>query len=165
MRAVVTLTTHRTRRQATEPERPDLSAGQAQEAIVRARLFRPNQRPVAVDDADWAALCSEAGNLLWVDLQAPSDNEVARVIQAFSIDPRAVAIARSVKRRPIVRAFDDHYLVTLLSFQVDEAQQSPRIRVVEVDLLIGQNFMVSLHKRPLPFAEELAERTAANPQR
>jgi magnesium transporter len=161
----VTLTTHRLRGQSAEQQRHDRLAGETQEAITRARLFRPHQRPVAVDQADWAGLCSEAGNLLWVDLQAPSEDEFARVIKAFNIDARAAAIARSVKRRPIVRAFDDHYLVTLLSFQVDETQRSPRIRVVEIDLLIGKNFMVSLHKRPLPFAEELAERTEAIPQR
>jgi magnesium transporter len=134
-------------------------------AEVHIRLFRPDQRPTEVDNADWADLCHDESNLLWIDLQAPSSEEFEQVIRACEIDPRAVEIARSVNRRPLVRVYDDHFLVTVLSLQVDEGQHSPRIRVVEVDLLVGRNFLVSLHKRPLPFADELSQRTATNPHR
>jgi magnesium transporter len=127
-----------------------------------ARVFRLGERPRVLDAEDWSAWRPEDGGLLWVDLQSPSDDDFSHVMRAFNIDPRAAATARTVKRRPLVRAFDNHHLVTLLSFQVDEAQHSPRIRVVEVDLLIGRNFILSLHKRPLPFAVELEERMASN---
>jgi magnesium transporter len=161
----MTLTTQRTEGEGGQPDRSRPTGRDAQHAVVHARLFRPNQRPTEVDGADWTELCRDTGNLLWVDLQAPSQEEFARIIGTFNIDPHAMELVRGVNRRPIVRAYDDHYLVTVLSFQVDEAQRSPRIRVVEVDLLVGRNFLVSLHKRPLPFAEELVERTASNPHR
>ncbi len=148
-----------------QAQRPQPAAGQARELVVRARLFRPNERPVDIEEPAWAERCAEPGNLLWVDLEAPSQDDLVRVFHIFNVDPRAAALARSVKRRPIIRAFDDQLLVTLLSFQVDEGQRSPRIRVVEVDLLIGPQFIISVHRRALPFADELAERTLATPRR
>ena len=34
--------------------------------------------------------------------------------------------------------------------------------LAELDLVLGRRFLVSSHDRPLPFAEELEERTATN---
>jgi magnesium transporter len=136
----------------------------AQEA-VSVRVFRHGQRPTVCRPEDLAVLRTEAGALFWVDMLAPSEVDFNVVMRAFEIDPNAAATVRTVKRRPLVRAYDDHYLITLLSFQVDEAQHSPRIRVVEVDLLVGANFCISVHKRVLPFAAELEERTMVNPLR
>ena len=158
-------TTPRTQTRGKRLEQAPSNARPARPAIVRARLFRADQRPIDVADGDWAGLSGEPDNLIWIDIEAPGDEEVTRVGRAFNIDAQALELAGRVKRRPVVRAYDDHYLITALSFQVDETQRSPRIRVIEVDLLVGSNFLVSLHKRALPFADDLAARTATNSHR
>jgi magnesium transporter len=158
-------TTPRTPTSGKRSDQAPSNGRPARPAIVCARLFRADQRPIDVADEDWAKLSGEPDSLIWIDIEAPGDEEVARVGRAFNIDAQALELAGRVKRRPVVRAYDDHYLITALSFQVDETQRSPRIRVIEVDLLVGPNFLVSLHKRALPFADDLAARTATNAHR
>lgn len=135
----------------------------ARHAVIRARLFRSEHPPADAAVADWPALCQDDANILWVDAHAPSEAEFADITRLFHIDPRAAESARQVSRRAAVRVFEEQHLVTVLALQVDEAHGSPRITVIELDVFIGRNFLVSLHKRPLPFAEAFDERTASNP--
>ena len=132
--------------------------------MIRSRLFRADRTPGPADAAAWPSLCRDDANLLWVDLEAPTDDEVAQVVERFGVQPSAAALARREQRRPLVRKFGDHYVVTVLAIEVDETPAVPRIAVIELDAFVGRNFLVSLHHRPLPFAKTLDERTAANPQ-
>ena len=114
--------------------------------------------------AEWPRLCSDDANLLWVDLEAPSDQELAGVVDVLGIDPRAVATTRRPERRPAVRFYRAHALVTGVAVEVETLSAPPRLSVIPLDLFVGRNFLVSLHERPLPFADELEERTATHPR-
>jgi magnesium transporter len=72
---------------------------------------------------------------------------------------------RRTNRRPLVRVFREHFLVAAFSVEVCEEQAGPRISLVEVDVVVGRKFLISVHKprRPLPFSQELDSRTATNP--
>ncbi|MCA1645818.1 MAG: magnesium transporter CorA family protein, partial [Chloroflexi bacterium] len=131
--------------------------------MIRARLFHSGHASAEAAIADWPALCQDDMNILWVDAHAPSEAEFAEITRLFHIDPRAAENARQVSRRATVRVFEDHHLVTVLAAQVDEAHGGPRITVVELDIFIGKNYLVSLHKRAVPFAQEFDERTTSNP--
>ncbi len=131
--------------------------------VIRARLFRSEHPPADAAVAEWPALCLDDANILWVDAHAPSEAEFADITRLFHIDPRAAESARQVSRRATVRVFEEQHLVTVLAVQVDEAHGSPRITVIELDVFIGRNFLVSLHRRPLPFTDAFDERTVSNP--
>ena len=128
--------------------------------MIYARLFRSDRPPVEADGADWQVLHSDDANLLWMDLNAPADEEFAQVMQRLGIDPRAVATARRVVVRPGVQTYPEHYLVTARCVEVGDAE-SPLTTVNEIDILVGQNFLVSIHPRPLPFIQEIEQRTGA----
>lgn len=131
--------------------------------MIRARVFRAGRPPASAELADWRSLCQDDANLLWVDLEAPTDQELARAVEVLSIDPRAAELARRTNRRPLARSYPGHLLVTVLSLDVHETGASPRIRVAELDLFVGRNFLLSLQRRPLPCWKELEERTSASP--
>lgn len=132
--------------------------------MIRAQLFHEESPPRSVDVADWPTLCQDDANLLWVDVEAAENGEVDRVARMFNLEPGAVDIAQRVNRRPTVRVYGNHYVVTVLGIDVHESESAPRITVIEIDLFVGRNFLMSLHKRPLPFAKELQERTESNPR-
>lgn len=113
---------------------------------------------------DWPSVCSDDANLLWVDMEAPSEENLTKVAELFKIDPRAVYTIQRSDRRPTVRTYRDHHLVTGVALNVDTTEKEPRLTTIPLDLLVGRNFLISLHQGPLPFAEELEERTATNPR-
>jgi magnesium transporter len=103
-----------------------------------------------------------------VDMVDPPDEALAEVSAVFGIDPRAARITRRPSTRPLVRTFKDHFVVTAFSVDVDEspveAGKEPETTVAEINAVVGHNFLLSVHDRPLPWLKELEERTATNPQ-
>ena len=133
--------------------------------MLRAQLFRADQAPTSAAAADWAALCADDDHLLWIDAAAPDAAEVARVEAALALDPRALATTRRPDRRPAVRVYPAHTLVTALAAEVHTpADGEPVLDTVPLDLFVGRNYLVSLHAGPLPFLDELEERTATDPR-
>jgi magnesium transporter len=130
--------------------------------LIHVRLFRPDERPQDISLADCEAVSTHPASLVWADVEAPTDAELAEVGRVFNLDPLAVQMLRRSTDRSTVRAYESHYVVTALS--VDHEAQPPAagLSVVELDLVLGRWFLVSCHQRPLPFAEELEERTMTN---
>jgi magnesium transporter len=128
-------------------------------------VFRADRPPAAADLAAWPALYADDDNLLWVDVVASDEVELARVTEALAIDPRALATTRRPDRRPTVRVYPAHALVTGVAAEVHTpAGGEPVLEAVPLDLFVGRNFLLSLHARPLPFLDELEERTATDPR-
>lgn len=128
--------------------------------MIRARLLRSKLPPVEAEAADWSALSADDATILWIDLEAPSEEEFAQVIRRLDIDPRAAQAARSVGSRPGVLTYEQHYLVMARCGDVDE-EDGPVVVITELDMLVGKNYLISLHERPLPFSAEVEDRIAA----
>ena len=128
--------------------------------MIRVRLLRSDHPPVEVEAADWSTLSADDANILWIDLDAPTEEEFAQVTRRLDVDARAAKAARSVSSRPGVHTYGQHYLVTTLCGDVDEADD-PRVAIVELDMLVGKNYLISLHERPLPFIADVKARIAA----
>ena len=135
---------------------------------VRTWLYRADKPPTRAKVEEWPSLCQDDTNLLWVDLNDPPDDVLERVCRVFGIDPRAARITRRPSTRPLVRFYDQHFVVTAFSVDVDEtpaeAGEEPAMTVVELNAVAGHNFLLSVHSGPLPWFKELEQRTAANPQ-
>ena len=132
--------------------------------MLRARLFREQREPVEATEANWAELRQDDANLLWLDLESPTEDDLKRVAEVVELDPRAAAILREPQDRPLVRVYKDHLLVTAVTAAPTNGASLQRIERIEVDLLVARNLLVSVHRQPLPFADELSERTATNPE-
>jgi magnesium transporter len=131
---------------------------------TRAYVFRADESRADAEIEEWEGLRDEQSVTFWVDVEAPDDEMLARLGELFGLDPRALGLARHRERAPTVRFYPEQYLVTVLTVDVDEERDRPRARVVELDVLVGRNFVVTLRDGPLPFAEQLQARTATNPQ-
>jgi magnesium transporter len=130
---------------------------------TRAYVFRADEARVDAEIEEWEAVRGDEAVTFWVDVEAPDDETIARLGELFALDPRALLLARRRERGPTVRFYPEQYLVTVLAVDVDEEKDRPRTRVVETDILVGRNFVVTLRDGPLPFAEQLQARTATNP--
>jgi magnesium transporter len=97
-----------------------------------------------------------ADNVVWVDVQDPGETELAMLIEEFGLHPLALEDAAGGPRRPKVDEFKGYLL--LVTHAAVAAKDVAKCRTVEVDLFVGRNYVVSIHRGRLPALEEALTR-------
>jgi len=127
-----------------------------------AWLFRAGQEPVAVAPVDLAALVAVEENFVWVDLSTYGEADLREVARLLGLHRKAVHAALSPWQRPRLAVYPDHFFTSATIARLDPAAY--RVQATELDLFVGHNYLVSVHKQPLPFADHLLARARASPE-
>jgi len=90
------------------------------------------------------------GNLLWVDIENPEDEEIELLLEVFELHPLTVEDCIMPSARPKLEEFDQYLFVVLQSLKRDDG----RLRTVELDVCLGSNFLVTIHSEPIKSIEE-----------
>jgi magnesium transporter len=98
----------------------------------------------------------EAGNLVWMDVQDPGTEELSLLVEEFGFHPLALEDVAKGQQRPKVDEYKGYLFV--VTYGVIPGGDSGELRTTEVDLFIGRNYVVSIHRGRLPAIEEAAAR-------
>jgi magnesium transporter len=93
----------------------------------------------------------EASNLVWVDIQDPGPAELAMLLEEFGFHPLALEDVAAGQQRPKVDEYKSYMFVVTYGVLRSEDTQEPQI--FEVDLFIGRNYLVSIHRGRVPALE------------
>ncbi len=130
--------------------------------MISARVFREGEELTDVEVEDLARLRSEPDTLVWVDVTGGSDEEIDRMGEEFSIHPLALEDCRHQHQRPKVDQYTEHIL--LVAYGTEAAIHGKPTRLHELDLVAGENFLVTFHQVPPIDAETIAKRIQAHPE-
>ena len=125
-------------------------------------LFRPNAEPREVDLAELPALVADDDNFVWVDLSGYDEDDLQAVARLLDLHPRAVEAALSPWQRPQLRVFKDHFFVSATVARLDADMY--KVRATQLDMFVGNNFLVSAHRPPVPFADRVQLRARQSPE-
>ncbi|MDT5156688.1 MAG: magnesium transporter [Acidobacteriota bacterium] len=132
----------------TAPTQP--AAAQLTVLIRRPGADRPEHLPPErISDE-----LREPGVLLWVDIRDPGPSELAMLNEEFDFSPLSLEDALKQRQRPKVDEFPSYYFIVMYAPLASTGQE---LRVTEIDLFVGENFVVSLHPGHVP-ALDLARR-------
>jgi magnesium transporter len=95
----------------------------------------------------------------WLDLEAPTDDQVKTLGERFALHPLTVEDALTFNQRPKIEEYDTY--VFLVVFGADPGASSGQPLLREVHLIISGNFVITLHRPPLVALGELRERYAS----
>ena len=98
---------------------------------------------------------------VWVDLRAPSEEELVAVAGLFNLDPEAIEDCMSDEVHPRLDEFDT-YLFLLLYGAIGEEEKviyAPRVLAV----FMGERFIVTVHKERLRSIHTMKERCRKHP--
>src|SRR4051812_37644331 len=98
----------------------------------------------------------EIDNVVWVDVQDPGPAELAMLIDEFGLHPLALEDAAHGQRRPKVEEFKG-YMLLVTQAAVPGAVVG-ELQTTEVDLFIGRNYMVTIHRGGVPGLESALAR-------
>lgn len=130
--------------------------------MINARVFRAGEELTDVPVEDLSRIRSEPDTLVWVDVTGGSDEEIGRMGEEFAIHPLALEDCRQQHQRPKVDQYRQHLL--LVAYGTEAAIQGEPTRLHELDLVAGENFLVSFHQVPPIDAPAVAERIRAHPE-
>ena len=106
--------------------------------------------PRPIEELD-EALATEG--LIWLDLEAPTAQELAELADRFDIDPLSLQDVIDITLLPKVDHYSS-YLFIVLHGVVTSGQT--RLATEELDLIIGDRFLVTAHRVPMAAVDWVA---------
>jgi len=94
----------------------------------------------------------EAGNLVWVDVQDPGPEELSMLLEEFGFHPLALEDVTTGQQRPKIDEYKGYLFA--VTYCVAPEAALPDLQTIEVDLFIGRNYLVTIHRGRLPVLEE-----------
>lgn len=150
-------------------------------ALLRATLFDADGQDRELDATQIASVSLSEQQLLWVDL-CGEDPALLRALTAqLGLSAHAAALSAALDGEPRVENFGDWFLIHAAAIADGDSAQpdterpgnghgasarNGRMRHSAQDLAIvtGHNFVLTLHREPLRFLDQLRERERADTQ-
>ncbi len=130
--------------------------------MIRAHVFREGKELTDVPVAQLSEVRAEPGTLVWVDLVSPTHEELEQMGEEFSIHQLAIEDCRHRHQRPKVDQYSDHLL--MVAYGAEPGRAPGRAVLHEVDIIVGKQFVLTLHTgAPLDTAA-IARRVRAHPE-
>jgi magnesium transporter len=131
--------------------------------MIRVRVLRDGQAVEDVAMADLAAVRAQPGVLIWVEVVSPTPDELATLGREFDIHEVALEdLEIGERQRPKVEQYPDQDQVLLVFYAALPHTDGKPTRLVEVDLVAGQNYLITSHGGapvdPTPFARRVKAR-------
>jgi len=95
------------------------------------------------------------GTFIWVDITAPSDDELALMRDVFHFHPLAIDDTRNQHQRPKVEEYADHFFMIVNPGEIRDEEIDFR----ELDVFVGKSFVVTVHPQEEPTVAEAQQRT------
>jgi magnesium transporter len=131
--------------------------------MIKVHVFREGLELTDVPVAELSDVREEPDTLVWADVVSGTPEEVAEMGHEFDIHPVALEDCHHQrKQRPKVEEYPGHVL--LVAYAAKPGADGQRVELHELDLIAGENFLVSFHAgRPID-AESVARRVKAHPE-
>jgi magnesium transporter len=146
----------------TEDSADIVSAANESPAAISVLVFGDGPEPREGRIGELADIVSHDSKFVWVDLSDYEPDDLRVIADLLGLNRVAVHVALSPWQRPRLDSFKDHYFVAATVARIDNA--TFRIQAGQLDLFVGNNFLVSTHKLPLPFTENIVARSRHNPE-
>ncbi len=101
------------------------------------------------------ALAEDKANLLWIDLEAPNADEVGLIAGIFGWSPLTVEDLIKQGQRAKLEDFGGY--TYLVMHDLVYGAEAKRVETPEVDFVIGDNYVASVHYHQLPHVNESRE--------
>jgi magnesium transporter len=128
--------------------------------VIRVRRYHESGAvDEQLDPGDVSDCLDDHGTLLWVDVEDPTDDDIACLTEEFHVHRMAAEDLTEAAPRPRLALFDTHFLLSVR----DCVFEGDRFSTREVDLIFGDGWLLSLRKPgdngepPMP-VEDVTER-------
>ena len=129
--------------------------------MIQTLIYRDHRYAGAnPPDEQLAALRADPAVVLWVDLSESSDEEVRRVFgEWFAVHPLTIEDCLQDSPLPKIEQYEDYLYIVMHAVDYTRAD---KFNTTEVDLILGRDFLVTFHRKPLKPLQVARERLQRN---
>jgi len=106
-------------------------------------------------------LIAEPTNTVWLDALNPDRSEMDFLAGEFGFHPLAIDDYFTPHHRPKVDEYPGYFFI--VTHSVSYSADSFEVILAELALFVGQNYIVTLHREPMPVLERIADTWQRNP--
>jgi len=109
---------------------------------------------------------AQARKVAWVDIMEPTEEDWRWLVETFGFHPLAIEDARHQNQRAKADDYDSYFYLSVrhwIGFKQD-ANSIPEI-TDEIDAFLGENYLVTIHKKECQPIAEMRRRWERHPQR
>lgn len=128
--------------------------------MIRSFVFSQKQGNLVSQDIGLDLLkvfLADEGVQFWVDASESTDEEVKQLLEGvFAFHPLAIEDCLTVSERPKIDEYETY--VFMVIHAVDYSPNARKFVTRELNLFIGQNFLVTVHRDAMPFVAATMDR-------
>ena len=140
---------------------PIEAKGAKSKVKIQTWLFNGTDPGRDFDLADLPNLAADDKSLAWVDMSGYADSDLQKLAGLLKLHPISVEAALAPWQRPQINTFDHYFYLSLTLVTPRKGRHS--VDVGELDLFVGKNFILTVHKNQIPFLADVAERVYQSP--
>jgi magnesium transporter len=128
--------------------------------LVNCVAYDKGLKIADIPPGDISEYLKKPGTFVWVALFEPTPEELAQAAEEFDLHPLAVEDARHGHQRPKIEEYADQLFAVLQTVEIDGIA----LKVGEVDIFVGKNFVLSVRKVTKQGFQPVRERTEREPE-
>lgn len=105
-------------------------------------------------------LLVEPNQIIWLDLQDPTMEELTILGDEFGLHPLALEDASTEHQRPKMEQYDTFTFLVFYALSIDADEQNIHTR--ELSIFIGKNYVITVHHQTMPELDEAERRWRRN---
>ena len=114
--------------------------------MIRVRVLRDGRQMEDADLAEVATLRRDQGTLIWVEVASPTAEDLATLGREFGVHEIALEdLEVGERQRPKVEQYPDQDQVLLVWYGAQTGTAERPTRLWEVDIVAGQNYLITTH--------------------
>ena len=99
-------------------------------------------------------------SIIWLDMLNPTEEDMAKIAEKFSLHPLAIEDATREHQRPKVEEYENFYFVVF--YTADTKKDSQELNICEIDMFLGKNYLITVHEHPIKELVEAEQRWTRN---
>jgi magnesium transporter len=130
--------------------------------VIKVRVFRKGEELATVPVADLSEIRQERSTLIGVDVVDATPDELAQVGEEFDLHPLVLATCGQRGQRPRAEQYEDYVLY--VGYTPGRGDPEGRVRLHEVDLVSGGNWLLAFHGGAPIDSDAVEARVRAHPE-
>jgi len=124
--------------------------------MLKLIAYEPDTGTRTIEDLSTISdLVSRSENIIWLDGLDPTDSDLDFLADEFGFHPLAIEDYHTAHERPKVDEYPGYYFIVTHAMQY--TRDTHDVATCELDLFIGRNYVVTLHREPMDVLSRVAE--------